>query len=170
MEYQNHFFSYRTHVSAVLPVGWEEFEEGEKSVTYIFDLADVLDEDELINEEGGKLFNPKWIIELFAIPDSSLKYLEDVSKALLMKPRQDFNPIRHESIEVDGCPGICDEFLYREPDYKGQLIQHQSFVLVDNVLFSFSGVIPKELKEEFASAFDDALQSVRFILPDTHQK
>lgn len=163
MESNNHFFSHKTHVSLALPFGWEEPDEG----TYVFELADVLDEEELLNAEGSRLFNPRWMIELFPLPNTDSRNLQEASKALLSKSREDFRTLRHVELLVDGYPAVCDEFSYRDADYKGHLIHHQAFVLVDNVLFSFTGILPMELQEDFTSAFDDALQSVRFILPSS---
>jgi hypothetical protein len=148
------FYSKVVRVSLQLPVGWEEFRESDNNVTYLYET-----------EENQKDYsrNPRIIIAIFPVakPDESI--LDISSSSLLSTPKNMMKKTGHKRIEVDECPGIEDIFTYHDPSQGGEVYHHNVFVLIDNVLYSFSMLCPLSREDEFSTVFAEAIDSVRFI-------
>ncbi len=158
-----HFFSNKTHVSLELPFGWELQEEIKNSATYTLEFDEDLEEDELKNADGLRFFNPIWSIDLFAMSNSDSSNIEKAAQAVLEKQLEAQQLLTKRYDFIDQHPSITIVLKYKDPDYGGLVGRHQSFVLVDDVLYSFNGCMPLELFEEGGVLFEDALKSVRFI-------
>lgn len=158
-----HFFSSETHVSFEMPFGWELHEEKKNAATYAFEFDEDFEEDELKNADGIRFFNPIWSIDLFAMPNTDAGNIEKAAKAVLDKQMESQKLLSKRYDVIDQHPSTTIILQYKDPDYGGLVVRHQSFVQVDDVLYSFNGLMPFELFGEGGSMFDEALKSVRFI-------
>ncbi|MDV3350211.1 hypothetical protein D0962_27640 [Leptolyngbyaceae cyanobacterium CCMR0082] len=152
-----HFFSHQTHVSLELPVGWEEFSEDAHNVVYYYEIYDE-DEDE---DDFSK--NPRLIIQLFPSPSTNIDNLRQASESVVTVPRKNFELISHQEEIIDQYPGLTDVFRYFDEDFGALAVRYQSFILVDNVLFSFAGACLAQHEDELLPMFRNALESIRFI-------
>ena len=157
MEDVLHFFSHQTHVSLELPVGWEELSEDQHRATYYYE---IFDEDE---DEAQQALNPRFLVSLFPAGGTEVERLNQASQAMLAEQKQQFSHLSHADVEIDGYPAVTDVFSYFFDELDTQLVQNQTFVLVDDVLFSFTGNAPDEYQEAFLKMNDDALSAARFI-------
>ena len=152
-----HFFSHESRVSLELPVGWEELSEAEHQVIYSYEIADEGE------EAGSWLSNPRFMIKLFPARSREVEALERASASHLKANSEQLHQIRHDKAEVDGHSGILDIFTCKDAESGQMVTQLQAFVLIDNVLFSFTGITQKEHQDAFIPTFEDALRSARFI-------
>jgi hypothetical protein len=158
-----HFFSHETHVSFELPFGWEVREEKDNSLICEFELDQDMEEEELKNAEGGRFFNPLYSIDLFAMPNTDPGQLEKAAKAVFDQKMEGQQLLAKRNDIIDQHPSNTIILKHKDNDYGSFVVRHQSFVLVDDVLYSFNGYMPSELYEEGGEMFDKALKSVRFI-------
>lgn len=149
------FFSHETHVSLALPIGWEELKEEKANVIYYYEVF----------EEGDESYelNPRFMIQLFPMPNTDASNLERASKSNFEVEHVQLEKLTHQNTTVDGYPGVVDVFTYQDQTYDTKMLQFQTFVLVDNVLFSFTGLSPDEYRADIVPMFEDAVNSVRFI-------
>ena len=147
-----HHFSWATQISVDLPLGFEEAQEDLEQGTVIY--ADDLDPDD---ETGGKVMT-----KLTVVPqDQDQAY---VQLAQATAPIVQGELLDQKELVIDGAKAIQQIFTYYQQDAEIQVIRHETFAQVGNLVFSILGIAPAEKKEEYLEIFDQASQSARFIL------
>ena len=152
-----HFFSHESRVSLELPIGWEELSEENHQVVYCYE---DFEED---NSEKSWINDPRLMIKLFPSPTTNIDNLEQAAASSFKVEHEQLEKLKHTELKVDGYPGILDIFSYKDSESGKPLTQFQVFILIDNVIFSFTGLMLKKFQEELIPTFNDAIKSVRFI-------
>jgi hypothetical protein len=156
MEYPEliHFFSWATRVSIELPVGFEEYLEDAETNSAIY--ADDLD------DEDGELPGCRVMTKMTAVAvDSAGAYRELAAASARIGERSIES---REECTVDGAPGLRQILVYRDEEAELDVIRHETFVQVENVIFSITGIAPAARREEYLPALDHASRTARFIL------
>ena len=152
-----HFFSHESRVSLELPVGWEELKEEKHQVIYYYES---FTEDE---DSRSWITNPRLMIKLFPSPSDDLQNLEKASQSNFQQSHSELDKLEHNSQTIDGHPGVLDLFRYRDIESGELVIQLQVFVLISDVLFSFTGLMTQNYEDEIIPVLKTAISSVRFI-------
>lgn len=155
---KNHFFSYETKVSLELPLGWEELREEKGLVIYMHELDDG------VEESKGEKLNPIITITTFSISTNELGAFKKISSQVLNVPQKAQQILQKKITEIDGYPASVDFFSYEDDDMGGKVVQYQVFVQIDFLICSITGIADLASKEEYFSIFEEAAQSIRFIL------
>lgn len=153
-----HFFSYETKVSLELPVGWEELEEDIGLAIYGDELDDEAEEVEI-----GKL-DPKLTLKTFAISTSEPEAFKKIADQTLNVPKKNQQVLQRKIREVDSYPASVDLFTYEDEEIGGAIAQYQVFVQIADVICSITGIVDLQDQEEYFPVFEEAVQSIRFIL------
>lgn len=152
-----HFFSHESRVSLELPIGWEELSEENHQVVYYYE---DFEEDD---SEKSWINDPRFMIKLFPSPSTDIENLERASTSSFKVEHEQLEKFNHTELKVDGYPGILDIFSYKDSESRKLVSQFQLFVLIDNVIFSFTGLMLKKFQDRLIPVFNNAIQSVRFI-------
>jgi hypothetical protein len=147
-----HFFSWVTRVSIELPVGFEEqIEDPEtNSVIYADDLDDT-------DEPGARVMT-----KMTAAPGDLDDAYRSVAEA---SARNGVRSVEHrEACVVDGAPAIRQILRYHDGEAGMDVIRHETFAQLANVMFSLICLVPVGRSTYYRPAFDHASGSARFIL------
>lgn len=161
-----HFFSHVTHVSLELPVMWEEAAETERSVIYTLSLEDLPEYEGHAIPSVNRPQDPIFAIQLIALKNPEAGELANIADAFLHQKRERISVINRDTQPVDGYDAIVITFNSDNPGQSGRNYELQSFIIIDDVLFSISAVAPEFMQPVFAKDFDNALRSIRFIFFD----
>jgi len=150
-----HFFSWVTRVSIELPVGFEEQVEDPETNSAIY--ADDLDDVDDLDEPGARVMT-----KMTAMPGG----VEDAYRSLAEASTQiGVRTIEHrEECIVDGAPGIRQILSYHDEDSGGNVIRHETFAQLANLVFSLTCLVPEGRSTDYLPAFEHASDSARFIL------
>jgi len=152
-----HWFSYQTRVSLELPPGWKENVVGARHVVYGLVAPET--------EEPDLVVPPVFIVRVVeGLLDHPESYLE-LSRELLASEWTELEPEAHETIRVDDFDGVLDVFSYREDEVDARVTQLQVFVQLGQLCFGLTGVVGTEAREKYLPVFQDAVRSVRIIVP-----
>ncbi|MFN5365112.1 MAG: hypothetical protein ACK5CH_06830 [Bacteroidota bacterium] len=161
-----HFFSYVSHVSLELPVIWQESTETETSVIYTFSLENLPEYEGYTIPSVNKPRDPIFAIQLIALKNPEAGELANIADAFLHQKRERISVINRNTQLVDGYDAIVISFNSDNQEQTGRNYELQSFIIIDDVLFSISAVAPEFMQPVFAKDFDNALKSIRFIFFD----
>lgn len=152
-----HFFSHESRVSLELPIGWEELAEEKHQVIYYYESS--------LEDDGSRswIANPRLMIKLFPSSSDDLQNLEKASQSSFQQSHAELEKLEHNSQTVDGQPGVSDLFRYRDRESSELVTQLQVFVLISDVLFSFTGLMTQDYEDEIIPVLKAAISSVRFI-------
>ncbi|TVQ21681.1 MAG: hypothetical protein EA383_16730 [Spirochaetaceae bacterium] len=149
-----HHFSWTTRVSIELPIGFEEesFDEDTSSVIY----ADDLDEDD---EPGARV-----LVKATGVADGvEAAHLQMLEQSAQLAAGTAVTP---EPLEIDGYPAATQQVRYHQPEIEADVVRTECCAQVGNVLFSVVCLAFAEDAEHYAAAFEHALRTLRFVLPD----
>ncbi len=147
-----HHFSWHSKISLKLPIGFEEQDEDPDTNSAIY--ADDLDSDD---ELGAKV-----LAKATAVPEDQ----HDAYRLLAVQSAE----IPERSIEsfiecsVDGAPAVRQTLVYEQEDLGIQVLRHETFAQVGNIVFSLICLAPAARAEEYTPAFDHAAGTARFVL------
>jgi hypothetical protein len=149
-----HFFSWETRISIELPVGFEEYMEDGETNSAIY--ADDLD-DEDAELPGGRVMTKLTAVAV----DSAGAYRELAAASARIGDR---SVESREECTIDGAPALRQTLAYRDEDAELDVIRHETFAQVGNVIFSITGIAPAARRDEYLPALDRASRTARFIL------
>ena len=152
-----HFYNKNTTISFLLPIGWEEYSDFKNTVVYM----DEIDED---NE--NKTLDPKIAISLFPIKDKNENLLHESMESLKNEYKIIEN-LNSSYDKIDGQKSLIDDFIFHD---NIEFYQKQVFLIIDDVLFSISMISPAQEKEDYKLIFQNAVDSIRFILEKSYDK
>jgi len=148
-----HFFSYGTKISLELPVGWEEREQQGNNAIYVLEADD---------DDVDLAFDPILVVATVRLPTSDDDAHLRLAAALLDAHRT-ARVLAHNDIAIDAMPAIEDITLGRDPDVTAEAVRYQAVAQLDNVGFTFTGVAPADMADEFIDIFRSAVASARMI-------
>jgi len=159
-----HFFSWTTRVSIELPVGFEEqFEDADtNSAIYADDLddpdgTDVADDSDETDTTGARIMTKMTAVDT----DSTDAYRSLAEASARVGARTVAS--RDERV-IDGAPAIRQTLTYRDDDLEIDVLRHETFCQVANVVFSITCLAPASRSAYYLSNFDRAAETARFIL------
>lgn len=158
-----HFFSRVTHVSLELPVMWEEAAETEMSVIYTLRLEDLPEYEGYTISSVNRPRDPIFAIQLIALKNPEAGELTKIADAFLHQKQEQLSVINRYTQLVDGYDAVVITFNSDNQGQTGRNYELQSFIIIDDVLFSISAVAPELMQPVFTKDFDNALRSIRFI-------
>ncbi len=150
-----HFFSWETRVSLELPIGFEE--EGEdpetNSAIYVDEVPDSAPEDAIAARVMAKMT---------AVPHGrpdAYRSLAEASAGIGSRTVED-----REELVIDGAPAARQVLRYRDEELDVEVLRHETFAQLENVVFSIIGLAPAGRSAEYRPAFEHAAETARFIL------
>lgn len=156
-----HFFSWETRVSIELPIGFEEQMEDPQTNSVIY-----ADEPEAPDDsEGAADIAARVMTRMTALaqdsPDAYLTIAQESAGlgSLTVEHR--------EELVIDGAPAIRQTFSYRDDQLKVDVLRHETFAQLANVVFAIICLAPASRSAEYRPAFDHATDTARFILLPT---
>lgn len=147
-----HHFSWHSKISLELPIGFEEQNEDPDSNSAIY--ADDLDDDD---ELGAKV-----LTKATAVPEQQ----HDAYRLLALESAE----VPERSVEVwaectiDGAPAVQQTLVYEQQDLGIQVVRHETFAQLGNIVFSLIFLAPAARTQEYLPAFDHAAHTARFVL------
>lgn len=146
-----HFFSWETRVSIELPVGFEEQVEDPETHSAIY--GDDLDDD----EPGARVMT-----KMTAVPPGTadaFRMIAGESAGIASRA-----VASREEIVIDGVPAIRQVLRYRDGELGIDVLRHETFAQLADVVFSITCLAPADRSTEYRPAFDHASDTARFIL------
>lgn len=151
----NHFFSYETGVSIELPIDWEQKDESNGTVAYVYQVD---------NNDASQIKKaPALVIKKIDIPAGNPDAYKALENELIEMPRRDKIVISQTTREIDGLTGLEYVLSYIDDEINGTVVHIQSLLQVDNSIYSISGIVEEEHQENFMTVFEDVMNSVRII-------
>ncbi len=147
-----HFFSPYTRISLELPVGFEEQQEDEEHRSVIY--ADDLDDDDPV---GARV-----LAHTFAAERDSLVSLAEASAALPGRQVES-----RQQCTIESYPAMRQLLSYRDTDLELDVLRHETWIQVDEVVFSMIFVTPALRVDQYRPAWEHATETLRLILPET---
>jgi hypothetical protein len=156
-----HQYSNITRISIELPLSFEEQQEDPEQASVIY--ADDLDEGD---KPGARV-----LVKATALgagghatigsgaegPDTPAPAALSMAEAAAAIPGREL--VSRQDVRVEGFPAIR-QILH----YEGYT-SHETYLVLENVLFSITAVAPEKRAEEYLPAFDHAAATARLILP-----
>lgn len=150
-----HFFSFGTGISIELPVDWKQKGETNGTAAYVYNV----DEGEASSFKKA----PVLVVKRIDVPAGNADAYRKLEKELIEIPRRDMIIISQSSREIDSYVGSVSVMSYFDLDIDGTVVHHQSFFQVESVIYSISGIVEEEHREDFLTVFGNVLNSVRVI-------
>lgn len=147
-----HFFSWATKVSLELPVGFEEAVEDESTNSAVY--ADDLDEDDPL---GGRVMTKATAVPQGA--DDAYQRLADESAGM-----EGRTVSSRTETEIDHLPAVQQVLRYHQDDVETDVVRHETWAQVGDVVFSITGLAPEDRAGEYLAGFEHASGTARFIL------
>ncbi|TVR91437.1 MAG: hypothetical protein EA428_05800 [Spirochaetaceae bacterium] len=147
-----HHFSWHSKISFELPIRFEEQDEDPDTNSAIY--ADDLDDDD---ELGAKV-----LAKATAVPENQ----NDAYRLLALESAKlpDRNTESFVECSVDGAPAVQQTLVYEQADIGIQVLRHETFAQIGNIVFSLTCLAPAARAEEYIPAFDHAASTARFVL------
>lgn len=147
-----HHFSWNSHISVELPIGFELASDDPEtnSATY----GDDLDEED---EPGGRL-----LAKATGVPvgdDDAYRRLAEESAGISGR-----NLEWREDVVIDHIMGVKQLVSYRQEDIELDLVRLEAFTQAGNIVFSIVGLTPGKLADSYLPAFHRAIDTARFVL------
>jgi hypothetical protein len=147
-----HHFSWNSHVSLELPIGFEEASDDPDTNSAIY--GDDLDEDD---EPGGRV-----MATATGVPvgdDDAYRRLADESAGTAGR-RMEWR----EEVVIDHVPGVKQLLTYTQEDIELDLVRLEAFVQAGNIVFSIVCLTPGNRGDTYLPAFQHAIDTARFVL------
>jgi hypothetical protein len=147
-----HHFSWNSHISLELPIGFEEASDDPDTNTAIY--GDDLDDDDL---PGGRV-----MAKATGVPvgdDDAFRRLADES-ADIEGRRMEWR----EEVVISHSVGLKQLLTYTQEDIDLDLVRLEAFVQAGNIVFSIVCLTPGNLGETYLPAFHHAIDTARFVL------
>lgn len=156
-----HFFSWETRVSIELPIGFEEQMEDPQTNSVIYaDEPEALDD----SDESGDIA-ARVMTGMTAVPEGSPDAYRTIAEE---SAGLGFRTVEHrEELVIDGAPAIRHILSYCDDQLKVDVLRHETFAQLANVVFAIICLAPASRSAEYRPAFDHATDTARFILLPT---
>ncbi|MFW5842390.1 MAG: hypothetical protein ACOCW6_00555 [Spirochaetota bacterium] len=148
-----HFFSWGTRISLELPAGFEEQIEDPDNSAAIY--ADDLEEGE---EPGARV-----MAKMTAAPSAATDAYRSLASASAQIGTRELE--HREEGGLDGAPAVRQILRYRDEEAGMDVLRHETYAQLDNVVFSVTCLAPSNRSADYAAAFEHASRSARIVLP-----